>query len=304
MDEQHPPQTPQDAGERRYVSSAQLARALGVGDTTVKRWCKEGRLPHLRTPGGHRRILCADALEYIRRENLPFVDLGELGVAEPTSPVPEPAALVGPYFDALLAGDPERARSILLGAHQSGLTAARIGDELVMPVMARVGHGWATEALDVYQEHRATQTCLSALLALKARIDSNGPVPEDRPLAVGGGPEFDHYILANVLVELSLKELGWRVVNVGPNTPFSSFRRATKDLRPRLVWLSCSYLADAAAFAREYRAFYEEAVVSGVAVSVGGRALTESVREEMTFTHHGDRLAHLLAFARELQSRK
>src|SRR2546430_13117031 len=53
-----------------------------------------------------------------------------------------------------------------------------------------------------------------------------------------------HYVLANVLVAMVLEENGWRAVNVGPNTPLASFVRALRQLRPRLLWLSCSYLAD------------------------------------------------------------
>lgn len=38
-----------------YLLTAEVADILHVTAKTVSRWAKEGRLPHLRTLGGHRR---------------------------------------------------------------------------------------------------------------------------------------------------------------------------------------------------------------------------------------------------------
>ena len=45
---------PQPA-EPRYLRAAQVAELLQVSPKTVTRWAQEGRLPYLRTLGGHRR---------------------------------------------------------------------------------------------------------------------------------------------------------------------------------------------------------------------------------------------------------
>lgn len=286
--------------DRRYVSPVQVARALGVSETTVKRWVDEGKLPAQRTEGGHRRILARDVVTYASERNWPNVKVSDLlGTPAPAQAVDVPG-LVEQFHKTLRGNDPEAARVLLLQAHQAGMTVARLADEVLSPVMARLGHGWASGELDVYQEHRGTQVCLSALLSLKARLEAAGEPAPHQPLAIGGGPEFDHYILANLLIEMTLREMGWRVVNIGPNTPLPSFRRAMAELKPDLLWLSCSYLADVEGFLAGYRPLYDEAVQQGVVVTVGGRAFTDSVRERMTFTHHGDRMAHLVAFARQV----
>ena len=41
--------------EPRYLRTAQVAELLHVSPKTVSRWTQEGRLPYLRTLGGHRR---------------------------------------------------------------------------------------------------------------------------------------------------------------------------------------------------------------------------------------------------------
>ena len=38
-----------------YLRTAEVAKLLHVSPKTVARWAKEGKLPHQRTLGGHRR---------------------------------------------------------------------------------------------------------------------------------------------------------------------------------------------------------------------------------------------------------
>ena len=41
--------------EPRYLRTSEVADLLQVSPKTVSRWAQEGRLPYLRTLGGHRR---------------------------------------------------------------------------------------------------------------------------------------------------------------------------------------------------------------------------------------------------------
>jgi excisionase family DNA binding protein len=45
----------------RFLTSAEKARELGVGVSSVKRWADEGKLEFILTPGGHRRFRSAAA---------------------------------------------------------------------------------------------------------------------------------------------------------------------------------------------------------------------------------------------------
>jgi len=261
---------PRASLDRRYVSPVEVSRALGVSETTVKRWVDSGRLPAHKTPGGHRRILVSDVLTLVSQENWPHVDLALLQGSCCSPVVLDTVALQQQLYETLLVGDTERARTVVFNTHQAGLTVPRLADEVVSPVLARVGHGWAESCLDVYHEHRATQVCLAALQALKAHLEASGEPPADRPLAIGGGPEFDHYLLANLLVELTFRELGWRAIQIGPNTPFASFVRAMDELKPRLLWLSCSHLASTEEFLTGYQTLSAEAARLGFCCALAG----------------------------------
>jgi hypothetical protein len=122
-------------------------------------------------------------------------------------------------------------------------------------------------------------------------------------VAIGGAPEGDPYILPSLLAQLVLLDSGWDAVNLGPNTPLASLSGALRVVRPRLLWLSVSYLADAEEFVRTFRDLYRAAEEQGVAVAIGGRGLTLDIRSSLMYTTHGDGLAHLAAFARTLHPR-
>lgn len=50
-----------------YLKTAEVAELLHVSPKTVTRWAKDGKLPHSRTLGGHRRFP-ADAIDRLARE--------------------------------------------------------------------------------------------------------------------------------------------------------------------------------------------------------------------------------------------
>jgi MerR family transcriptional regulator, light-induced transcriptional regulator len=292
MNEQGP-----NAGSR-YVSTAQVAEALGVGITTVKRWVDQGILPAHKTAGGHRKILLSDVVRVVREGDFPHLDLGRLGLPQLGQELPDSATMSTAMLFALKRGEAEDLRTLLQRAYRSGMEVETLADAVVAPAMRRLGHDWAEGRVDVWQEHRGTQLCAAALYEIRAALENRAD--GKKPLAIGGGPEGDPYLLANLLAEMALRGLGWNVVNLGPNTPLRSFRAALVRTRPRLLWLSASHLVDPASFLEQYRELYQAALRMGTAVAVGGQALTADLRAQMPYTTFGDGLTHLVAFARSL----
>lgn len=283
-----------------YLSTEDAAAALGVSVSTIKRWVDEEILPAHRTAGGHRKLLRAEVLALSRHGELPLGDLAALSPNRRRASFDLDSALVN-LHRALLHGQAAEANSLIRLAYHSGLAIEALADRLIAPAMVAIGHDWETSKIDVWHEHRATQICAAALYALRGELAVRAE--KNRPLAVGGTPEGDPYLLANLLAEYVLLDAGWDVVNLGPNTPMPSFIKAVKELRPKLLWISVSYLADEAAFVASYRDLYRLAERNGVAVAVGGNELRDAVRTAIPYTTHGDGLAHLAAFARTLHPR-
>lgn len=287
-----------NSSEIRYVSTAQVADALGVSVTTVKRWVDEGILPAHRTAGGHRKLLMADVLRAVRDGNFPQADLGKLIVRPPSRLPTEPSAILSQLIEAFRAFDVDLIRSTIFGAYQSGHTIEVLADQILSPALREVGHAWQKGQLDVSHEHRITQACVASLYELRSVIRTNAE--RERPVAIGGAPEHDHYLLPSLLAKLTLIECGWDAINLGPHTPASAFCTAIDELQPQLVWYSVAHIADVPQFLREYQTVYQHANDRGIPVAIGGRALHESIRGQMLYTTFGDGLTQLSAFARSI----
>ena len=55
------------SGSRRFYTTSEVAKRLGVTPPTVIKWVDEGALSAHRTPGGHRRILDSDLADFAAR---------------------------------------------------------------------------------------------------------------------------------------------------------------------------------------------------------------------------------------------
>jgi methanogenic corrinoid protein MtbC1 len=229
------------------------------------------------------------------------VDLAPLRVAAAEKPSAELETTAAALFDALVRGDGAEVGALIRRTYRSGVPIETLADRIIAPVMARVGHDWETARIDVWQEHRGTQMCAAALFDLKAELEARAE--RNRPVAVGGAPEGDPYLLATLLAQLVLLDAGWEAINLGPHTPLPSLVQAVRELRPRLLWLSVSYLGHPAEFLGAYRDLYRTAEPQGVAVAVGGQALAAPIRAAIPYTTYGDGLSHLAAFARTLHPR-
>ena len=286
------------------LKTRQVASALGVSVSTIKRWVDSGMLRASRTVGKHRLIRLSEALRFARAHGLPYAGL-EFLAGSSSAPVPTiDDQTCDRLLEALRQGRAKEARSLIRSAHAAGCGGVALADHLIRPVMQRIGHGWMVGALDVFQEHLATQIVSASLVELielesRAREWTSPP-----PLAIGATTEGDPYVLPGLLGELVLREGGWDLRNLGVNLPLSALSNAVREYGPRLVFLSVNYLVNEDRFVREYASFYQTAAASGAAVILGGRALGPETRARLVYASFGDRMVHLAEFARRLAPAK
>ncbi len=277
----------------RSVSPAQLARALGLGESTLKRWIDQGRVPAEKTPGGHRRIRLSDALHLLRAGVLPGADPCALGFTADDEASPETLAAV------LCSGAPEGALRLLEDLFASGVGAAELADQWIAPAMQRVGHGWETKRISITGEHLATSILLRAAHGLLRALPAP---PEGAPSALVAGLAHDPYLLAPLCVQLTLGEAGYAATNFGPDTPADALSEAIRECRPALVAVSFSVAETTGTGAR--LALVDACRASGSVLTVGGRGLRPDITSELGDAVWCRSMAELDRLARGLTAKR
>lgn len=296
---------------RTSLSPKQIALALGVSESSLKRWADDGRLSTTRTVGGHRRITLQEAIRFARETELRIVrpdvlGLPDLGRAKAFRE--DPAQVM---FEKLRSGSADDVRAMVLDAYLSGETVAAICDGPLTNALHRIGELWAHDSAGIFVEHRATDICIQTLNLLRMLIvgagggsDQDAIEADHRPVALGGAPAGDPYVLPSLMCACVMAEQGYHEVNLGANTPEASLRGAAEHYRPRLVWMSLSQAEPTWPSREELVALSEHLGAQGAELAVGGRGLNKLRPVAAPHLHLCDSMGELAAYAHGLIARK
>lgn len=298
-------------------SPKQVAQALQVSESSVKRWCDRGVIRTDRTLGGHRRIPLEHLLEFLESTNRRIVDPSAIGMSAdrerardeflemtssegvPSNEVSMNLSSIRQTFEkALIAGDEQQCRKAIGAWYAIHGGMASVADELLAPTFHAVGNLWQCGQVDVYQERRGCEICIRLIHELRRLV----PEPmSTSPLAMGGTSDGDPYQLANQLIDIIFREAGWRTINLGSSVPMTSMTAAIRKYNPRVFWMSVTHIDDEAAFLERYEQFASE-LPKGVMLVVGGQALTDRLRPKMEFAAYCDSMKQLSSLARNLRT--
>jgi len=250
------------------LSPRQLAEAIGVSESSIKRWVDDGHIGATRTAGGHRRISIEEAVRFVRERALvvPRPDLMGLPPQEEAGEGRDLRGAGERLFGFLRAGDAAEVRALLLSRYLAGASIAEIVDGPLSQAMERVGELWVSEPSGIFWEHRATQIAFDALNDLRSLLVAQ----PSAPVAVGGAPVGDNYMLPSLAVAAVLEGEGLRVSNLGAETPVTSLALAVEELAARVAWLSVSVAADPDGLRREITGWLPRLRASGAVLVVGG----------------------------------
>jgi MerR family transcriptional regulator, light-induced transcriptional regulator len=209
------------------LSSAEVARRLGVSAASVKRWADAGALPCVRTAGHHRRF-APEAVDQFRAAQEEAAT-----VSAPATPGRRDASA---WVDELLTPLPPLAlEASLLGARAELGSWWRVCERLG-PSLAELGRRWSRGEISVTDEHRASERLSRAL----SRVGDWMPTAHDGPRCMLAAAEGDEHTLGLSLVEVCLREHGWTPIWIGRSAPSADVVAAIDGSGAQLVALSAS----------------------------------------------------------------
>jgi MerR family transcriptional regulator, light-induced transcriptional regulator len=213
----------------------EFARRVGVAPELLRAWERRyGLLQPIRTPGGFRLYTDDDAARVERMKRA--LDEGLSAAEAARSALARERSTEGGLDDARLrfvaaahAYD-EAALQAILDEALTGFSLETVLRELILPVLREIGAEWERGALEVGQEHFASNLIRERLLAL-ARLWGRGVGPL-AILACAAGERHDIGLIAFGLV---LRSHGWRILFLGADTPLDTLDRAVSATGPQLV---------------------------------------------------------------------
>lgn len=258
------------------MTTRQLAKALGVSESSVKRWIDEGTIAADRTAGGHRRIPLDAAMRFMRTHRVMPVASAEGPSIVSLAPGPVDSASAESFRKALEGDDLASARGIIAGRYLSGADLAAIADTYIKPSLESIGEMWACRSATgdmsaVLIEHRAVDQCATMLREIQAWLPA---LPAGAPTAVVSGCPEDPYLLPPMLAFLTLRERGIDARNLGPQTPFDTILAAVKRYTAGLCAISVS-----APLSRQFRSELSDLATQlsrlGARLVLGGRCVEQ-----------------------------
>lgn len=186
------------------LSSRDVARLLGVGEATVKRWADDGRLECRKTPGGHRRFTLSSIAAF--RRKWPASDL-----RWPTSPEVARKELL----QKALAGEGEELTRLVLAGIDEGLPIESLCDDWLSPMLVEIGSAWEAGQLAIAQEHIASAAVSEMMSQVAPFLTHVAP----KGAALTGCLPQERHDLGARMAGLVLRSESFRVVHVGADTP-------------------------------------------------------------------------------------
>lgn len=279
------------------LSPKQVARAIGVSESSLKRWCDAGLIPAVRTAGKHRKLALADVVRFLREHEYPLADPAALGLPAASEGAERSLERGRPRLvEALLAGNEPVVLRLLLDLYMARHPLSEIFDVVIAPAFHEIGDRWSCREAEVYQERHACELILRTLHELRRALEP----PTGGALALGATPAGDTYAIPTTMAELVLRECGWDANSLGASIPLASLAAAVAQRRPRLCWLSVSHLVDERAFVAEFASLAATAREHHTVLVVGGRALGAELRSQLDYAAGCETMRQLESLGRSL----
>jgi len=235
------------AADGGHLRIGELSRRSGVSPELLRAWERRyGLLRPQRSDGGFRLYTAQDeqrvaSMRANLDRGLSAAEAARLALAEPEADVavadPGAPALergAGELRAALDALDETRAHAAL-DRMLAALSVQSVLGEVVLPYLHELGERWERGEVTVGQEHFASNVLRGRLLGLARGWDGGGG-----PRALLACPEGELHDLGLIAFGLALRERGWRITYVGPNTPLATLAEMTGELRPAAVVLAAT----------------------------------------------------------------
>ena len=159
---------------------------------------------------------------------------------ESTELITDSESILDSCIEAIKAYDGKSLEILLLKA-SSNMSQRQLIENLIVPLVYKVGDLWRDGNIRVANEHLASAVILSFLAGLIERH-----VPGDAPpIIISATPRGqDQWNWGAMIAGVVAASVGWKVIYLGPNLPVEEIASVAESLEAKVVALSIVYPSD------------------------------------------------------------
>ncbi len=210
----------------RLLTSAEVAKILGVTSGSVKRWADLGLLRCARTVGRHRRFDPVEVERFLKDQS---------GKVQP-----DHGPDVEGWLELLFSDADSHQLLATVYAERARLGAWWKVAESLSAVLEEIGERWTEGTLSILEEHVASER----LQRLLAQVSDQLPSRPDAPRLLLTTAEGEEHTLGLSLAEIVIREQGWPVIWAGRRVPLSEIVAHVASGGIDAVAVSASGVAD------------------------------------------------------------
>ena len=210
----------------KLLTSAEVAKILGVTAGSVKRWADLGLLRCARTVGRHRRFDPVEVERFLKDQT---------GTVQPAH-----GPDVEGWLELLLSDGDAHQLMATIYAERARLGAWWKVAESLAAVLEEIGERWAEGTLSILEEHIATERLARCL----AQVADQLPSRPGAPRLLLTTAENEEHTLGLSLAEIVIREHGWPVLWAGRRVPLSEIVAYVASGSVDAVAVAASSVAD------------------------------------------------------------
>jgi len=176
------------------------------------------------------------------------------------------SSVINSCIEVIKAYDGKALETLLLKA-SSKMSQPQLIENLIIPLVYKVGDMWHDGTIRVANEHLASAVIRSFLTNL---IDQHIPA-ENAPIIISATPRGQDHELGALIVAVVAAAVGWKVIYLGPNLPVEEIAAVSENLEAKVIGLSIVYPNDDPQLKKDLINL-NKMLPSNVSLIVGGRA--------------------------------
>ena len=277
------------ASEYKYPIKV-VSQMTGLSVHVIRAWEKRYHVVEPDRTDTNRRLYSVDDIEKLRLLNdashlghnigrLANLSLSELKnlLSKEKRNIPEDKAglkytgtnideILSECLEAIINYDAKKFESILLNT-SARLTQPVLIEDVVIPLVYKIGDMWHSGELRVANEHLASSVIRSFLFNLLESYSIN----DSAPVLVSATPIGQEHELGALIAGVIAASAGWKVVYLGSNLPAEEIGSVVSYLNAKVVAISLVYPSDDPSLPKELKKL-KQILTSNISIIAGGRA--------------------------------